>query len=161
MSAVNWKEWLDYCVQVIADIYHVLSLLKIQLFVAGLSIVLFLVPGQIVEIYRLLSEDYLTRWPQIIMAVVGMTFLTFMLWYSARWITIEERADELNSRSRISTYLKWLPRLFAVGPGLAVGGLLLFTPGSVGALFDNGGQFWIRMTGLAILAITLVFLGYT
>ena len=88
---------MNKIISIVADIYHVLKLLKIQLSISALSIVIFLVPGQIQEIYRLLSEDFPSRWPQAFMAVVGVGFLTFMLWYSARWMTLNRMLTDLNA----------------------------------------------------------------
>lgn len=161
MSIKFCKALLDQAVSVITEIYSALRLLKIQVFMAALSIVLFLAPGQILEIYRLLSEDFFNRWPQAVMAVLGVGFLTFMLWYSARWITLNAMLTDLNASNLRAALVKWLPRLLAIGPGMAVGILLLFTPGSVGALLQGDGEFWIRMTGLVILVMTFLFFVFT
>jgi len=161
MADNSWKGRLDKAISVITDIYHVLQLLKIQLLVGIISIILLLIPGQILEIYRFLSEDFFNRWPQAVMATLGVGFLTFMLWYSARWMTLNEMLIDLNASTLRSWLVRWLPRLFAIAPGISVGVLLLFTPGSVGALLEGDGQFWIRMTGLIILFMTVLFFLFT
>ena len=161
MKPIKWRSLFNKTVGFTVDLYSALRLLKIQLIMAVLAIVLFLVPGQILEIYRVLSEDFINRWPQAVMAVLGVGFLTFMLWYSARWLTLNATLNELNKQSARSEFLRWLPRLFSVSPGLAVGCFLLLTPGSIGALIGGNGDFWIRATGGIILLLTLLFLAWT
>lgn len=161
MLSTDWKKWRNLIIEAIKDTYYACRLLKIQIFIAVLSIILFLLPGQIIEIYRLLSEDYASRWPQIVMAIFGITFLIFMLWYSGRWMTIDQEIDLLNTRSRKTTLLKWLPRLLGIAPAVGIGIFLLFTPGSLEALLEGGSNFWIRITGLTILVIAVTFLLFT
>jgi len=148
-------------IDLIVVLYHALRLLKIQLIIATIATVLFVVPGQILEIYRVLSEDFGNRWPQSVTAVIGVGFLTFMLWYSARWMTLTEELNDLNARGVQSEILRWAPRIFAVMPGVAVGLFLSFAPGNVGASIEGGADAWIRLTGVFILCLVLLFLLWT
>ncbi|MCR9136240.1 MAG: hypothetical protein NXI27_09600 [Alphaproteobacteria bacterium] len=157
MSKIDWRYLFDETVEFIVNTYHVVRLLKIQLIIAILSVVLFVVPGQIVEIYRLLYEDIANLWPQAIMAVLGIGFLTFMLWYSARWMTLNVRLNDLNMQTNGSIWLRWLPRLFSIAPGMSLGLFLLIAPGSVGAQITGENDFYLRMVGGLIIALTLAF----
>jgi len=155
------KSLFKKIIEFIIALYRAVRLLKIQLMMAGIAVILFVLPGQILEIYRILSEDFANRWLQAVTAIFGIGFLMFMLWYSARWMTLRASLNALNAQSTQSGPLKWLPRLFAIAPGVAVGTMLLFTPGSVGALIEGGAEFWIRLTGAIILVLTFAFFGWT
>jgi hypothetical protein len=161
MMPIDWKAASNKLIVFFVTLYNVLRLLKIHLMVAVIGIVLFLVPGQIREIYQVLSEDFGTRWPQAVMAVLGVGFLTFMLWFSARWTTLTATLNDLNTIGARSELLKWLPRLISVSPGLAVGGFLAFKPGGVGTLIEDDSEFWIRLSGGLIILLTFVFLAWT
>jgi len=161
MNLGKYKPQIENAIDWIVDLYHVLRLLKMQLFTALVSIVVFLIPGQIHEIYFVLAEDFSSKVFQAGFAVLGIVFLTFMLWYSGRWMTLSVSLNDLNQQNIRGALLKWMPRLLAIAPGIAVGSFLLFPIGNIRALFGDTGALGVRLTGAVILVLTFAFLAAT
>lgn len=144
--------------QCVVDAYDVLRLLKVQLLVSVVALVVLVVPGQILEVYRIMAEDLSSRWFQIGAAILGLGFLTFMIWYSGRWITLSASLEELNKETCKTTLLQWTPRVLAILPATALALHLIVDPRWIADTPTPGDTLALRIAGGIILILTLCFL---
>ncbi|MCH9806876.1 MAG: hypothetical protein K0U74_04020 [Alphaproteobacteria bacterium] len=114
--------------------------LRLPLFMTLFAAILFMVPGQTLEIYRALAQsmatwkfitasDYLAVRLEIGLAVVGVVMVSLVLWIAARRAAATYRLEEDGDpeiKERMSKFeyrpalLLWLPRLMALVPALAM-----------------------------------------
>ncbi|MCG8575450.1 MAG: hypothetical protein MI810_11245, partial [Flavobacteriales bacterium] len=113
--------WLCRMAVWLRRIYTVLSLLKVPVIMSLIAIVALTVPGQVLEIYRILLADVGNFWVQVVMGILGLGFMTFMFWYSGRWLTLNLAEDKIALEDADSWMVRWFPRIFAVAPALALG----------------------------------------
>lgn len=153
--------WLCRMAVWLRRIYTVLSLLKVPVIMSLIAIVALTVPGQVLEIYRILLADVGNFWVQVVMGILGLGFMTFMFWYSGRWLTLNLAEDKIALEDADSWMVRWFPRLFAVAPALALGGVFLWGPDEILSGPAENNVSWLRWTGGLILVLSALFVIWT
>jgi len=132
-------------------------LLRVQVGVSLVAAVVLVVPEQVREVYRALAEDAGAQLTAIIAGFVMFGALTYLIWYSGRWITLTLRQAELAKKTIECRSFRWIPRVTAIVPGLALGAALLLAgteiTGSQSGLVENR----LHVAGVLLILATSGF----
>ncbi len=142
------------------DLYDVVSLLRVQVAITILTIILLLVPAQILEVYTVMASDVGSFWLQLIMTFLGVGFFTLMSWYSGRRLTLYSELDTLNAAS--GSHLKqglvqWVPRILAILPVGSLAAIWIIDPRFASQEGAKVSIAIFQWSGVVLLAATIVF----
>ena len=142
------------------DLYDVVSLLRVQVAITILTIILLLVPAQILEVYTVMASDVGSFWLQLIMTFLGVGFFTLMSWYSGRRLTLYSELDTLNAVS--GSHLKqglvqWAPRILAILPVGSLAAIWIIDPRFASQEGAKVSIVIFQWSGVVLLAATIVF----
>lgn len=120
--------------------FSALNVVRVPLAVAVLAVLALSVPPQTREIYRVLAQDLPTDWPQILASYVSLFLTAWVLWNTARYLTLL-RADAQVSAGPTHAFMRaWLPRLIGAAPIIACGFGILFARQGLIYAADHAGN---------------------
>lgn len=132
-------------------------LLRVQVGVSLVSAVVLVVPEQVREVYRALAEDAGAQLTAIIAGFVMFGALTYLIWYSGRWITLTLRQADLGKKTIECRSMRWIPRVTAIVPGLALGAALLLASAEITGSQSDLVEARLHVAGVLLILATSAF----
>lgn len=139
--------------------FQALGAVKVPIIVVVLAAVIFTLPDQAKDIYRLFAEDYQNQVWQIVFSVFSIFIFSISLLYASRRLTHNAAPNRIDDVNRWRWFLNIAIRVLALGPiaALTIGSFLAVRPRPEGIDLWHHSHYWL-VAALVVFFILNFFL---